>query len=325
MIFKSFDLKKIYEREIKYILFYGKNDGLKDQLINDVFINNFKGEIVKIEENEILIDTNGFISSLINKSLFDDEKLIIISRSTDKFLCVIEEIVERKVDKIRLILNADTLEKKSKLRNFFEKGNDLGCVAFYEDRSQDLINICQSFFRENNISTSRETMNLLSERARGDRKNLINELEKIKSLSLTKKNLSTEDILKLTNLAEDYSVFDLIENYLCKNQKKVSNILNENNFNNDDCILILRTTLNRAKRLLSLKNYQEEFDNIEQALTTYKPPIFWKEKEAVKRQINCWEKEDIKKLIYKINSIEKLVKNNPVNSMNFVSDFLLNY
>ncbi len=325
MIFKTFDLKKIQEKKIKYILFYGKNDGFKDQLVHENFIRNFKGDILKIEENEILNNAENFISSLLNKSLFDDEKIIIVLRSTDKILPTIKEIIEKNIENTKLIFNASILEKKSKLRIFFEKEQETACVPFYEDKIQDLVNISYSFLKENNIKISREIMNLIAERASGDRKNLYNELNKIKSLSITKKNITSDDILKITNLAEDYSVFDLIENYLCKNQKRVSNILNENNFSNDDCILILRTTLNRAKRLLSLKNYQEELNNIEKTLSLYKPPIFWKEKEAVKKQINSWEKEDIKKLIYKVNSIEKLVKNNPINSMNFVSDFLLNY
>ena len=93
---------------------------------------------------------------------------------------------------------------------------------------------------------SQETINLIVERARGDRGNLNNELQKLETLSLTRKKITQEDIFKLTNLSEDYGIFELVDNYLAKNKIKVSKILNENNFVNDDCILILRTLLNRS-------------------------------------------------------------------------------
>jgi len=325
MIIKSFELDKIKSIKKNLILIYGSNQGYKNHIIKEVFEKLFKGEILRFDENEILNNHEEFISNLMNKSLFDDERLIIISRANDKILRFINEIIERNIEKIKIIINSDNLEKKSKLRSLFEKEKELICIPFYEDNNKSLSIIAQNFFKQNNIKVSQEIINLIVGRSRGDRGNLINELIKIENLSVTKKNIEVEDISKLTNLSENYSVFELAESYLAKNKKQVSKILNENNFANDECVLILRTILNRSKRLLKLKESQNQTGNIDLTISSYKPTIFWKEKDVVKRQIQSWSEDEVKKMIYKINDLEILVKKNTNNSLNFVSDFVSNY
>ena len=324
MIIKSFETEKIKSLKNNLILLYGANEGHKNQVINELFKIFFKGEVLRFEENEILTNHERVISNLMNKSLFDEEKLIIISRATDKIFKFVNEIFERKIDKIKIIINSGILEKKSKLRNLFEKENDLICIPFYEDSYKSLSIISQNFFREKKIKISQEIINLLIDRSRGDRGNLINELNKIENLSMTKKNIDIDDVIKLTNLSENYSVFELAENYLAKNRKQVSKILNENNFASDECVLILRTILNRSKRLLKLKESQNQTGNIDLTISSFKPPIFWKEKDVVKKQIQSWSEYEVKNMIYKINDLEILVKKNSNNSLNFVSDFVSN-
>ena len=325
MIIKSFEVEKIKSIKKDLILIYGSNQGHKNQVIKELFEKLFEGKISRFDENEILNNYEEFISGLINKSLFEDYKLIIISRTSDKILKLVNEILERKIEKIKIIINSDNLEKKSKLRNLFEKEKELVCIPFYEDNDKSLSIIAQNFFRQKNIKVSQEIINLLIGRSRGDRGNLINELNKIENLSITKKNIDMEDVTKLTNLSENYSVFELAENYLAKNKKQVSKILNENNFANDECILILRTILNRSKRLLKLKESQNLTGNIDLTISSFKPPIFWKEKDVVKKQIQSWSNDEVKKIIYKINDLEILVKKNTNNSLNFISDFVSNY
>ena len=325
MIIKSFELDKINSIKKNLILIYGLNQGYKNQIIKEIFEKKFEGEILRYDEVEILDNQEEFISSLMNKSLFDNEKLIIISRASDKILNFLDEIMERSIEKIRVIINSNNLEKKSKLRSLFEKEKELICIPFYEDNDKSLNLIAQNFFRKKNIKLSQEIINLLVSRSRGDRGNLINELNKIENLSISKKNIIIDDILKLSNLSENYSVFELAENYLAKNSKQVSKILNENNFANDECILIIRTILNRSKRLLKLKKSQKQTGNIDLTISSFKPPIFWKEKELVKQQIQSWSEDDVKKIIYKINDLELLVKKNSNNSLNFLSDFVSSY
>ena len=200
MIIKSFELAKIKSITKNLILIYGSNQGHKNQIIKDIFENLFKGEILRFDENEILNNYEEFISNLMNKSLFEDDKLIIISRSSEKILKFVNEIIERKIDKIKIIINADNLEKKSKLRNLFEKEIELICIPFYEDNEKNLSLIAENFFRKKNIKLSQEIINLLVSRSRGDRGNLFNELNKIENLSITNKIIKLEDVIKLTNL-----------------------------------------------------------------------------------------------------------------------------
>jgi len=325
MIIKSFEEEKIKSVKSNLILFYGSNQGHKTQIIKEFFEKNFKGEIYRLDENDILNNYEEFISSLINKSLFEDCRLIIISRASEKIIKLVNEILDRDIEKIKVIISCDNLEKKSKLRNLFEKERNLICIPFYEDNEKSLISISQTFFKLRKIKISQEVVNLLVERSRGDRGNLINELNKIENLLITKKNISLDDVMKLSNLYQDYSVFQLAENYLAKNKKQVSKILNENNFANDECVLILRTILNRSKRLLKLKESQKETGNIDLTISSFKPPIFWKEKDIVKKQIQSWSDDEVKKIIYKLNDLEILIKKNSNNSLNFVSDFVSNY
>ena len=139
----------------------------------------------------------------------------------------------------------------------------------------------------------------------------------------SKKTLNTEDALKLTNLFENYSIKDLVNNCLAKNKKNTLRIINENVFVMEDCIMIIRSMLIAANRLLKLIQKEKEIQNIDQLLTTFKPPIFWKEKPILKQQINNWKEESIKDLIYRIDHIELMIKKNTNIGLNIVLDFLI--
>ena len=305
-------------------MLYGDNEGLKNQVFEQVFIGNSKKKIQRFEENEILNNYDNFISSIINKSFFDESKLILILRVTDKIIKLVDNLLNKNINDTTIILNASILEKKSKLRSKFEKEKNLVCIPFYRDDIRTLRQITNSFFLKNKISLSQEIVNLIVERSRGDRINLMNELEKISLFMLNKKKINIEDVIKLTNLAENYSVSELADNCLLKNLNKVNKIFNENVFSVDDCILIIRTLLIKSKRILELKKVQNTNKNIEEIISNYRPPIFWKDKEIVKNQINKWELDDAEKMIYKINKTELEVKQNYTNALNIVSDFVLN-
>ena len=325
MIIKHFELTKDKISKFNYYLFHGKNEGLKKEIIERNFIKNFKGNIDKYDENYFISNKETIISELLSKSLFEDRKIIIISRVTDKIIKIIDEIVRRNLDELIIILKSEILEKKSKLRQLFEKEKKLASIALYEDTSRDLTRIITEFLNFNKIRLSQESINLLVNRASGDRENLKIELEKIYNYSITNKDINISKIKVLTNLAENYSVNELAENFLLKNKKNISKILNENNYSDEDCILILRTILSKSKRLFNILKRNEELNNIDQVISSTKPPIFWKEKESVKVQANSWKLNDLKNKIYEINEIELLIKNNSKNSLNLVSDFIFNY
>ena len=323
MIIKSFELNKIKQSNIKYYLFYGENEGHKTEAIKNVFNEKLLENIYRYDEKEIIDNPENFFNSIVSKSFFEKEKLIIISRVSNKIFNIVEEIIEKNLDDIKIILNSGLLEKKSKLRNLFEKNKDTVCIAFYADNNQTLNTLVNNFFREKKISISQQLINLLIERSRGNRQNLKNELTKIDSFILGKKNINLDQIIKLTNLAENYNVSELVDSCLAKNFKKTVNILNENNFSSEDCILIIRTLLNKSKRLHSLLLEINNNKNLEQVISSFKPPIFWKDKEVVKQQINNWDLNNAENLIYQTNELELIVKKNSSNAINILSDFII--
>ena len=320
MILKFFEIDKINLNKSKMILFYGKNEGLKTEAIKKIIKIN---KVSIYEEKEILNDTNNFMEQILSKSLFEKEKFLIIKRVTDKILNVIKEIINKKIDDIIVIINADLLEKKSKLRSFFEKEKQLICIAFYPDTEQALIKFAYNYFQNLKISMSAENINFIVSKCNGDRQILLNELNKLENYMIGKKNISTEEINKITNLFENHSVSELIDNCLIRNKKKTVKILNENNFSNEDCILITRTFLNKLKRILILSNELQKNQNIDLTLSSAKPPIFWKDKEIIKQQIFQLKPKKIKKLIYQTSELEFLVKKNIGNSLNLVTNFVL--
>jgi DNA polymerase-3 subunit delta len=322
MIIKSFEINKIDFDQNKLVLFYGKNEGFKNEATNNLIKD--KDEITKYEEKEVLENINDFIESILSKSLFESEKIIIIKRVTDKILKIIDEIDSKNIEDIKIILNADNLEKKSKLRSLFEKDKKYVCVPFYPDTEQTLSKLTFNFLKKKNISISQSNINLIVNKCNGDRETLLNELNKIEYFSKNGKKITAENIAKLTNLIENHGISELIDNCLAKNKKKIVNILNENNFNNEDCILITRTFLNKAKKILKLSSEFQNNKNIDLTISSAKPPIFWKDKEITKQQIYKWTPENIKQLIYKLSEIELLIKKNINNSINLITDFILN-
>ena len=324
MIIKSFEINKLNTLKQNFFLFYGENEGFKNQIISNEFENFFKKNIYRYEEKEILNNKENFFNNISTKSFFDNERLIVISRATDKIYNIIEEIIEKSINDVKIIINYNILDKKSKLRSFFEKNKNTICIPFYADNTQTLSTLINIFFREKKIPVSQELTNLLINRSRGDRKNLNNELDKIESFVRNKKNINIDDVYKLTNLAENYNVSELIDSLLTKNRKKTANILNENNYSSEDCILIMRTILYKSKRLLKLYQISKKNKNIDAVISEYKPPIFWKEKETVKLQLNNWSTSSVENLIYETNEIELLVKKNSANSINILSDFIIN-
>lgn len=323
MIKKHFEIEKVNLENNYIFLFYGENEGLKNEVIKRSFLNKFIESTYRYEESEIFNNKDNFFMELFSQSFFDNKKLIIISRISEKIKDIIEDLIEKKIQDVVIILQSKTLDKKSKLRQLFEKNKNLISVPFYEDNNQTLASITNNFFKQKGVPISAQTVNLLVDRSRGDRKNLENELKKIDSFLYNKKKISAEEILKLTNLAENYNVSELVDSCLAKNKNKTVKILHENIYSVEDSIILIRTFLSKAKRLLKIHNEFQNIKNLDLTISSTRPPIFWKDKDLVKLQLQKWSKNSIKELIYKINEIELLVKKNTNNSINILSDFIL--
>jgi len=323
MILKYFELNKLNFNNTKFLLLHGKNEGYKNEEINKI-TNKLNIKAKNYDERQVIDNIEEFLANNLNKSLFDSDKIIIINRCTEKITKIIEELIDKNIDDIILILKSETLDKKSKLRNLFEKSkNKLVSIAFYTDNFDTLLRIARQSLRERKILLSNECISVLASKCAGDRNNLLNEIEKIELYLKDKKKISNEEVFKIINLSENHSVNELINSCLVKNRKKLFNILNDNIFSNEDCIVIIRTLLKKTKDLLNLIIQFNLNKNINATIDNAKPPIFWKDKSIIKDQINIWSIDKLKALIIEINDIEYQIKKNSIHSINLTTNFLL--
>ena len=323
MIIKNFELERIKKSNLYLYLFYGQNEGLKKEVLENCFIKNFKGLVERYDEKEVIENQEEIYSKIFNKSLFEKEKIILISRTSDKIINFIERILEKNISDIKIICLSEILEKKSKLRNLFEKDSKLICIPFYADDNKKLTQLCGDFFKKINVPISREILNIIVDKCQGDRNNLNRELEKVEMFIDGNTKFDISDILKLISLSENYTVSELVDSCLSKNIKNTAKILNENNYTNDDCILILRTMLNKTKRLIKLRDDYDVTKNLDSTVSNFRPPIFWKDKDVIKKQLLKWDKKNSSELIFEINELEKLIKKNSENSLRITYDFVL--
>ena len=323
MIFKHYEIQKIKININNILLFYGKNQGYKESEILKLIKSNKDRSTLKYDEKEIINNPEIIYNDVLSNSLFENKKILIIKRASDKLFNIINDLLGKKIEDILLIIDSENLEKKSKLRSLFEKDKKLICIPFYEDDSNTISKLANIFFKENKIKISNENINLVTSKCGGDRIFLKNELEKILLFNKSGKKITTDSILKLINLSEEYNVNELVNNCLAKNKNKTTRIINENNFNNEDCIIIVRTFLLKLKKLIKLiQNYKENND-INKTILNSRPPIFWKDKEITKQQIVKWEESQLNKLIYDVMELELQVKKNKIDPINLVCDFIL--
>ncbi len=323
MIIKSYEIDKIELSKTNIILLYGQNQGAKEEIISKI-VNEKKQFLNKYDEKEILENSDKLYDNILSKSLFESEKIIIINRSTDKIYKLIEYLEDKDLNGILLIIEASVLDKKSKLRSFFEKSKKYLCAPFYPDNHQTLSKFAINFIKEKNLKISQSNINLIINKSNGDRGILKNELEKIYLFTLGEKEINSENLSKLTNLIENYSYSELVDNCLAKNKTKTLMIINENNFSNEDCIIISRTFLQKLKKIKILSKAYSENKDLNKTISEAKPPIFWKDKDLVKSQIEKWKLNQINQLIYEVCEIELRIKKNYENSVNLVLDFILN-
>ncbi len=317
MILKSYEVQKNTLNTFKSntFLFYGENQGLKIEIKNSI-IEKIKKENANIEqqilyENDINDNEENFYNSIFSGSLFSEKKVITINNCTDKILTKIEAIVEKNLKNTFLILFSDILDKKSKLRNFFEKEKKVICVPCYLDSDKDLEILSIRKFRENKITLSRELINLIIEKSNKDRGNLNNEIEKIISYASNKKDLDIEEIKLLINFSGEHKADNFVNECLSGNILQYKKILNDLYINSVNQIYILRVLNNKIQKLIKMKEVEKDYNDLDSLISSSKPPIFWKEKPTIKKQLTVWSFKELKKVINEINNTEVLCKKNP--------------
>ena len=328
MIIKSYELKKNTQIFLKYnfYLLYGENIGLKNDIADIIKIatkqKKDKIEILSLYESEILNSEENFYNFVYSGSLFGNKKIITIFEATDKIIKKISNVFDKSPENVLVIIFSGILEKKSRLRNFFEVNKKTICIPCYSDNEKDLERIAQSELKKNSIMLSRETINLLIEKSNSDRNNLRNEIGKIHSYSLNKKKLELTDIISLINFSGDYKSDIFINECLCGNILQYKKILSEFYLETLNQISLLRMLSNKIRRLLNMKEMVDDYNDLDSLLNASKPPIFWKEKPMVKKQLTIWTTSNLKETVQEINDIELLCKKNPqISNMIFFNFF----
>ena len=328
MIIKSYEIQRNPSNFIKYNLFllYGENDGLRKDIKESIRValnqKNTHIELLSLYENDVIDREENFYNSIYSGSLFSNKKIIIINNGTDKIIKQLKDIIEKIPENVFIIIFAGVLEKKSKLRNFFEINIKTLCIPCYLDNEKDLAIIAKTELKKNNIILSSEVINLLIEKSNNDRANLRNEIEKITSFALNKKNLEIDEIKSIINFSGEYKSDSLINECLCGNILQYKKILSELYLNTINQIYLLRILSSKIHRLHNMKEMEEDYNNLDSLLNASRPPIFWKEKPMVKKQLTIWTLSNLKKTIYEINDIELLCKKNPqISNMIFFNFF----
>ena len=323
MIVKNFELKKKLTQNIDYFLLYGPNTGLINETIEKDLKPVFSNNIFRYDQLDITENEESFKETLFNKSLFERDKLIIISQASDRILSLIEDLIEKKTEHIKIILRSNILDTKSKLRKFFEKSNKTIIIPFYDDNEKTLSILAFEFFKKKKIKISNEIIYFLVQKANYSRIALYLELEKISNYALTNQTLNLDKIKKIINLSEDYNISEIVNQCLLKNKRITISMLNESDLLNEKGIIFARTFLSSLKRLKSLKVNLKKEENIEKVLSAYKPTIFWKEKEIIKKQLYKWSFIEIKFLIKEINELELKLKKNTQISNYILNNFIM--
>ena len=317
MIIKSYEVQKNKSNLSKYnfFLLYGENLGLKKDIRKFIKTGIEQGsnnaEILFLYEDEILDDEENYYNLIYTGSLFSNKKIITIYEATDKIIKKISDIYDKYPENVFLIIFSEILEKRSKLRNFFEANKKAICIPCYLDSEKDLEVIAQLELKKNNIMLSQEAINLLIEKSNSDRNNLRNEIEKIHSYSLNKKKLELTDIISLINFSGDYKSDIFINECLCGNITQYKKIISELYVNTVNQILLLRILSNKIQRLIKIKAKENKSNSVDNLINAIKPTVFWKEKPLLKKQLSIWSLNNLKKIIDEINNIELLCKKNP--------------
>ena len=327
MIIKSYELSnKIVSLEKYVYLFYGENKGLKDDLKNHTinFIKkNKEVEIINFNEDQLLKLNDSYYNAIQTGSLFSKTKIIIINFATNKSFDFVNFLLEKNISDVNLILISNILEKKSKLRQLGEKSTDIICVPCYYDTQKNLSIIMNNALRENKINISSESVNLLIENSGGDRHNLKNELGKIVAYAKNKKTVSFEEVKRLVNSQENLEIDEITTNCLCGNLTKFKRSLNFISFGNINHILLIKILSRKIEKLIQYQAAQKDYPNIDSLINNVKPPIFWKEKPNVKKQLEVWKNKNLNELIAEINIIEEKYKQHYDVSKIILNDFIV--
>ena len=320
MIYKSY----IVEQNVKLLknsstLFYGENLGLKKEIIDKIKSLNQEAEFFTYNQDELLKDKELIIKQIVNVSLFEKNKIFIINQVNDKLFEITKELLEL-IDAQKIYLLADVLDKKSKLRNLFEKSKNLNVVPCYEDNEISIRNIINIRLKGFNGLTP-NNVNIILDNSSLNRVKLNNELDKI-ILFFQNRNIETDKLEILLNNKINESFNALKDEALMGNKSKTNKLLGETILEEEKNILYLNILNQRLNKLKEIRNISENKD-LEASIDKLRPQIFWKDKPMFLGQARKWDQEKIQRFLEKTYQIEKKIKSNSIIDKSIIMKNLL--
>ena len=326
MIFKSYQIREKFEiiNNCKGILIYGENLGLKNDIKEFFKIRYKQSEIITFFQDEIIKNKDILLKEILNTSLFNPEKTIIVFEVSEKILSVVNEVIEQNVKNFKIILFAGELEKRSKLRNLFEKEDKLAIVACYNDTEITLRNYVASMLKGfKNLDS--ETINLIIENSNKDRNIIKNEIEKIKNC-FPEKEIKNQELPELLNFKEIKDFDEMRHVTFTGNKEKLGELLSYAKFSSEDVMYYLTAMTNRLKKMKETLEIDETVGNIENSINLLKIKVFWKDKPNFVNEVRRFDKKKIDKTLEKLRDLEILIKTQPkINSGVVLKDFLVNF
>ena len=310
MILKSY----IVEQNIRILegykatLLYGVNNGIKDDIKSKIKKNRENTEIINFFEEELIANKDILYENFLNTSLFSQKKIILLHNVTDKIFDQISKCLEKNSKDITIYLFSENLDKKSKIRNLFEKDKLLAVFACYEDNERSLINYINKELVDVK-GVSGEVVNLIMSNSNMNRKIIQNELTKIK-LFFYEKKINTAHLLEVLNIKSNTSFDEIRDSALVGAKIKINKLLSEIIILDEDALYYLNNLNYRIMKLLEIRNTNENINNYEIAVENAKPPIFWKDKQVFTEQLKKWSLKKLNIAVMKIGRTEILMKKN---------------
>ena len=308
MIIKNYQFNINIEVTKKYkaLLLYGVNEGVKKEFIEKIKEENKKAEIYTFFEEEILKNNQLFFENIFNNSLFEENKIIILHTTTDKIFNFVDECLNKLDQHVKLYIIANNLDKKSKLRKLFEDSKNVGIIPLYEDDEKTLLNYIKKELDEFKGLTN-DVCNLIISNSKLDRRLVQNEITKIKTFFYDK-IIKKEPLQNLLNLKKESDFDEIRDSAITGERVKLNKLLSSSKLNKEDLFFFLNSLIFKLNKIKDLLSNKEK--SIESIIDNAKPPIFWKEKPILKKQLYIWSKKDIDKITNTLNETQILAKKN---------------
>ena len=319
MIHKSYLVEdNIDAIQNKLVLIYGENIGLINDLKVKIIKKHKGNKILRFYQEDLFNNQDKIYDEINNNSLFEDKKIIFIDNVNDKILSLIEDVLT-KLNNNFIYLFSDLLEKKSKLRNFFEKRKELDIVPCYNDKEITL----EKIIRKKLIGCSgltKTSIDIIIENCTHDRNKINNEINKIKTYFYNKP-INIEDVIKLINFRENEDFSEIRDTSISGKKNETNNLLGSTNIQPDKTFYYLSLMNLRFIKLITVLQNKE---SLEKSINNLKPPIFWKDKPIFINQAKLWDIRKLKLALKNSYEVEiKLKANSDLNKSILLKKYIL--